>query len=251
MDVSASSWNIPPALIVLENDEVHVWRAMLNLSRERMQALEQTLAGDEHLRARKFRFQKDRDHFVAARGQLRAILGRYLNKDARALRFSYNQYGKPALAGDSGSSPLFFNTTHSHEMALIAVTRAGEIGVDLEFIKSNVESLQIAQRFFSANEVTMLSAVPEQLQHEAFYNCWTRKEAYIKARGMGLSLDLHLFDVSLTPGMPPAILDSREADHDITRWSLYDLPAGAGYKAALAVEGRPRMLALWQWSAVA
>lgn len=244
---AAPSWNIPPEHIALQGDEVHVWRVDLALPAERVHALEQTLAADEQQRASRFHFLKDRNHFIVARGLLRAMLGRYLASDPRAVHFSVNQYGKPALAGESGQVPLYFNLSHSHEMALYAFTSLGEVGIDLEYINRNVEILQLAERFFSPGEVAMLRAVPSQLQCEAFFNCWTRKEAYIKARGMGLSLDLQLFDVSLTPGMPAALLGSREVGQDAARWSLYDLSPGLGYKAALAIAGHPLRLTFWQW----
>jgi 4'-phosphopantetheinyl transferase len=248
MDAHASQWKFPPEQLVLDNDEVHVWRAALDVSISRVQALAQTLAPDEQERASKFHFQKDRAHYIVARGLLRAILGRYyLSREPPALQFCYNTYGKPALAGKDAGNPLFFNTSHSHGMALYALARIPNIGVDIEHINRSIECEQIAGRFFSPFEVNMLRAVPQQMQQEAFFNCWTRKEAYIKARGMGLSLDLNLFDVSLAPEEPAAILNIREEDQDISRWSLYALSPGSGFKAALAVEGHPDLIKCWQW----
>ena len=245
MDTSPP-WHTPPEHIVLESNEVHVWRASLTPSEARIQVLKQTLAADELQRASRFHFPKDRNHFIVARGLLRAMLARYLLCDPRSLSFSVNQYGKPSLTSASQHTPLYFNVSHSHEMALYAFTTLGEVGIDLEYINRNVEILELAGRFFSPREVAMLRTVPSQFQYEAFFNCWTRKEAYIKARGMGLSLDLQLFDVSLAPGMPATLLASREFGQDAARWSLYDLSPGLGYKAALAVAGHPFRLAFWQ-----
>ena len=241
-------WSPPPDPLVLEREEVHVWRAMLDLPPSRVQALEQTLAPDEGTRAQKYLFQKDRRHFIVARGLLRAILARYLARDAAALRFTYNAYGKPGLVVEAVDASLSFNMTHSQGMALYAITRSWAVGIDLEWIKEDIESEQIAGRFFSPYEITMLQSVPRELQPQAFFDCWTRKEAYIKARGMGLALALDLFDVSLIPGMPAEILASREVDQDIARWSLYELFPGEHYKAALAVEGKPVRLQFWQLS---
>ena len=247
MDVSEAQWNFPPERLVLEDDEVHVWRAVLDLPVARVEALELTLADDERTRAKKFHFQRDRTHYIVARGLLRSILGRYLSRDPRTVQFCYNKYGKPALVEEAGSDVVFFNISHSRGRALFAVTRISDVGVDIEYINKDIECERIAGRFFSPYEVDMLRAVPKERQQEAFFNCWSRKEAYIKARGLGLSLDLNLFDVSLAPGDLAAILNIREEDQDPAHWSLYDLSVGAGYKGALAIKGHPRGIRCWQW----
>jgi len=241
-------WHPPAEALVLGSDEVHVWRAALEVPATQMQAYARLLASDERARAAKFRFERDRSHFVVARGILRSLLSRYLHNESHPLHFTYNQFGKPTLAGEADSQNLLFNVAHSHKLALYAVTRLGAIGIDLEYMRDDPEYERIAERFFSPNEVYLLHTVPQEKRLEAFFACWTRKEAYIKARGMGLSLDLKDFDVSLAPGEPITLLNSREEGLDITRWSLYDLSPGAGYKAALAVEGHPVRLMCWQWS---
>jgi len=249
MDVSDGLlWSSPPELLTFEGDEIHVWRAALDLPIERIQKLEQVLIDDERRRAAQFRFQKDRNHFIVARGILRHILGRYLRKVPQTLSFTYNRYGKPMLVQQAANDDLFFNVTHSHELALYAFTRLGNIGVDLEYINPRVEYDQLAERFFSPNEVRMLRSVPQETRLEAFFQCWTRKEAYVKARGLGLSLDLNLFDVSLGPDMPAAILGIREEKQNVDRWSLYALSPGTSYAGALAVEGHPKSIAHWQYT---
>jgi 4'-phosphopantetheinyl transferase len=247
MSSSESLWCAPPEFLVLGYDEVHVWRAMLDPPVSYVQMLEQTLAADERTRAEQFHFPKDRTHFIVARGLLRAILGRYLDRNPRTLRFCYNQFGKPTLARQSGSDGVFFNVTHSHGMALYALTHSRDIGIDLEYIDPEVAWEPIAERFFSPYEVSMLRALSTEMQHEAFFRCWTRKEAYLKARGIGLSLALNQFDVSVTPEAPAAILRTREEGQDISCWSLHDLFLGSGYVAALAVEGHHSRLTCWQW----
>jgi 4'-phosphopantetheinyl transferase len=265
-----SSWATSPEILLLSEGEVHVWRAWLDLPQPGIQALEQTLSDDERVRAQRFRFVKDRTHFIAARGLLRAILGRYLSREPQTLSFSYNAYGKPALAempegvgtnpscqrrlvaatasqsGRTKGEGLSFNATHAQGMALYAITCNRAIGVDLEYIQRQVEWEAVAERFFSPYEVSMLRAVPSHTRHIAFFNCWTRKEAYIKARGMGLSLALDQFDVSLIPGEPAALLNIREEGQDISNWSLYDLYPGNDYIAALALEGHASSLKCWQ-----
>ena len=162
---------------MLAEGEAHVWRALLDLPQPQIQAIEQILADDERARAQRFRFARDRTHFIAARGLLRTILGRYLLQEPQTLSFSYNAYGKPSLAEISESDGLSFNLTHAHGMALYTVTRNRAVGVDVEYIQRQMEWESVAERFFSPYEVRMLKAVPPVIRHIAFFNCWTRKEA--------------------------------------------------------------------------
>ncbi|MBA2285723.1 MAG: 4'-phosphopantetheinyl transferase superfamily protein [Ktedonobacteraceae bacterium] len=251
-------WQTPPASFDLGDDEVHVWRAVLDVPEERAWDLEHTLAADERERAARFRFPEHRRHFIVARGILRAILGRYLGQEPETLQFCYNEYGKPAMLGHTGrrrAAPLHenlgdalcFNVSHAHGLALYAFARGRDVGVDVEYVRMEMAFLEIAERFFSPYEVALLRTVPPAEQHRAFFNCWTRKEAYIKARGMGLSLALDQFDVSLTPGEPAALLNIREAGQDSRDWSLHALSPGGEYIAALAVKGRPARILQWQW----
>ena len=233
---------------MLDNNEVHVWRASLDLTASHVQILQQTLAPDERARAERFYFQKDRAHFIVARGLLRVILGRYLDRPPDQLRFCYNSNGKPALAKEFNRDTLCFNLSHSHGLALFAVTRGRELGVDLERVRPHLADEQIAERFFSPREVAMLRALPTNMRTEAFFNCWTRKEAYIKARGEGLSFPLDQVDVSLAPGEPVALLSAKADPHEASRWSLQELAPGPSYAAALAVEGHDWRLRCWQWS---
>jgi 4'-phosphopantetheinyl transferase len=170
-----------------------------------------------------------------------------LDVEPSQLRFRYNRYGKPALAGELAEDWLRFNLSHSHGLALYAFTENREIGVDLEFIRPELAGEEIARRFFSSAEAAELAALPSHLRTEAFFNCWTRKEAYIKARGKGLSLPLDQFDVSLAPGKPAALLRARGEPDESSRWSLTALAPAQGYVAALAVEGHAYQLRCWRW----
>lgn len=237
-----SPWASPPKMLLLSEAEAHVWRATLDLPQPKIETFELTLSDDELARAQRFRFAKDRTHFIAARGLLRAILGRYLAREPQSLTFTYNDYGKPSLDQENFS----FNLTHAQGIALYAITRHRAIGVDLEYIQREMEWESIAEHFFSPYEVNMLKAVSPDIRPIAFFNCWTRKEAYIKARGMGLSLALDSFDVSLTPGEPAELLGIREEGQDAANWSLYDLHPSSDYIAALAVEGCISSLKCWQ-----
>jgi 4'-phosphopantetheinyl transferase len=178
---------------------------------------------------------------------LRDILSRYLGVPPSALVFRYSTYGKPALAAGFDAARVCFNISHSHEMALFAVTCEREIGVDIEHLGRDIHAEEIAEHFFSAHERASLRTLPAAAKHEAFFNCWTRKEAYIKAHGEGLSLPLDQFDVSLLPGEPAALLATRNDPWEARRWSLQALSPGSGYVAALAVEGQGWQLSCWHW----
>lgn len=234
-------WRVPPGTLVLGVDDVHVWRATLDQPPPHFL---HNLAADEQAWAERFYFEKDREHFIVAHGVLRAILGRYLNRAPESLSFCYSAHGKPSLAGNA----IRFNMSHSHGIALYAVTRGREVGIDIERIRSNVEVEEVAERFFSQREVAKLRTLPAGVQREAFFNCWTRKEAYIKARGEGLSLPLDQFDVSLAPGEPVALLGTRPDPSEAARWSLRELPPTPGYVAALAVAGQGWRLTCWPWT---
>ena len=244
---AAPPWRSPPEILVLARGEVHVWRANLDQAPSRIQDFLLTLAADERARAQRFYFERDRDHFIVARGVLRAILGRYSSRAPEGLSFTYGAHGKPALAGASGAEAIRFNVSHSGEVALYAVARGVEVGVDLERIRFDVSAAEIAERFFSRREVEMLRALPADAQRDGFFRCWTRKEAYIKARGEGLSLPLDQFDVSLAPGEPAELIGTRPDPAEASRWSLEEIIPAPGYVGAVAAEARGWRLACWQW----
>lgn len=242
-------WSAPPAALRLRDAEVHVWAAPLDPPAESVRRYASLLAPDERARAERFRFERDRRRFSVARGVLRVLLGRYLETDPRRVAFRYQSHGKPALEeGLAGRGP-HFNVSHSGEMALYAFARSRELGVDVEEVRAMEDGLQIAERFFSQAEVAAFRALPAELRDEAFFNCWTRKEAFIKAVGEGLSFPLHVFDVSLAPGEPACLLASRDPQQ-AERWSLRALPDPApGYRAALVAEGEDWELSCWRWDA--
>lgn len=218
----------------LRLDEIHVWQA--NLDEHEAAGLRLLLAADEISRADRFHFAKDRAHFTVARALLRKLLAGYLGTDAAELRFAYAEKGKPSLA-DSQQAAVSFNLAHSQGRALYAFSRGREVGIDLEFIREDLESEKIAGRFFSPAELKALELVPPELRKQAFFECWTRKEAYIKARGEGLSLPLDEFDVSLRPGEPAVLLRNHKEPEEVARWTMRSLMAPSGYVAALVVEG--------------
>ena len=230
-----SIWSSPPSSLSLQPGEVHVWRFELDQPVEPFWSL---LQPDEIDRANRFHFEKDRKHFSVARGFLRVLLGRYLQRDPNVFEFSYGANGKPALAGS-----LRFNMSHSHGIALYAFTEGREIGVDVEHIRADFTSDDIARRFFSPFEVESLSGLPDDERVAGFFRCWTRKEAYIKATGRGLSQALDSFDVTLGPGASAALL--RCEDGAPERWTMIDVAVGPGYAGALAVEGQVSGIQFW------
>ena len=229
-------------------DEVHVWQASLEVLPQEQERLHRILDSEERSRADRFRFPKDRRHYTVARGVLRLLLARYLHTSPEALNFSYNQYGKPALIEDVNPNKLQFNLSHSGERVLYAFALQRELGIDIEWRDRHIgEMEQIAKRYFSPYETQQLLALPESQRVSGFFNCWTRKEAYIKARGRGLSLPLHEFDVTLKPVEPAQLLATRDDPTHASRWVMRGLKPGRDYVAALAVEGDGWELKCWQW----
>jgi 4'-phosphopantetheinyl transferase len=246
--VSTGEWLTPPKELVLAEDEVHVWRASLEWEPAYAHAFRRLLSTDEIAKADRFYFEKDRSHFIAARGVLRTILGRYLRVYPSRLRFFYKLYGKPALIGESRGKTYSFNLSHSHGLLLLAITCGGEVGIDIERIHAGLagQGQEIAERFFAPNECAKLSVLPTELKAEAFFKCWTRKEAYVKAKGGGLSVPLDHFEVSLSPGEPAALLHAASS-REISDWSMEELHPGPGYAAALVVRGPALQFKHWQW----
>jgi 4'-phosphopantetheinyl transferase len=222
--------------LALPPDEVHVWRAELDLSPERVDALADVLIADERARAARFHFERDRHRWTVARARLRLLLARYLGGPPDRFRFALGAHGKPALARPEDTD-LRFNVSHSRGLALYAVSRGREVGVDVEGLRADFATDEIAERFFSPAERRALRAVPPELRCEAFFACWSRKEAYIKARGLGLAIPLDAFDVSLAPHEPAALLATRDEPGETVRWSLEALTPGPGFAGAVVAEG--------------
>lgn len=240
-------WRPPPTEVPLSIEQAHVWRASLDLPDSSVQSLRRTLAQDEIARAERFRFERHRRAFIVARGRLRAILGRYLGVAPDELRFCYNAYGKPSLVARGDEVPLRFNLSHSGGLALYAVTGGREVGIDLEQIRAVRELEGMIKCTFSARERAALLALPADRRTEAFFACWTRKEAYVKAKGQGLSVALDQFDVPVRPDESARLLRTHADPQEAGRWRLQDLAPGLGYVAALAVEGHDWQLACWDW----
>jgi 4'-phosphopantetheinyl transferase len=229
---------------VLGPREVHVWSAPLDRERSVIETLERRLTSDERERAERFYFEQDREHFIVARGLLRGLLAAYLGLDPIGLRFVYGPQGKPALASPSRSC-LRFNVSHSCGIALFAVAEDRAVGVDLEYYRPWLATDEVAERFFSAAEVDSLRGLAGPARQQAFFHCWTRKEAYLKARGDGLAFGLDRFDVSLVPGEPPRLVSVDGHPGEVARWSLFDLRPERRFVGALATEGPVARVKCW------
>jgi len=243
-DSTHTDWFPPPDNLDFLPHQVDVWRIKLDLPPATIKSLAPTLSVDESQRAERFRFPIDRERYIVAHGCLRSILARYLPRNPDELRFSANKYGKPTTKGDK----LEFNLSHSGDCILIAVAREHKVGIDVERIRSDMEIESMAGRFFSPIEASELMALPPEQRELAFFNCWTRKEAYIKGQGLGLSLPLDSFDVSLVPNEPAILRATRPDEKEASRWILFSLDVAPHYAAALAVEGRDFYLRAWDWN---
>lgn len=217
--------------------QVHVWMFELSAGPHALEYFRGLLSPDEAARAARFCFPHLQVSYVIAHGVLRSLLSKYLDAPPARIAFSYNQQGKPRI---TPAGCLQFNLSHSGALAACAVAADCDIGVDVEQIRQMPDLFDIARRFFSPEECSDLAVVPIEQRGLAFFNCWTRKEAFIKAVGGGLSIPLDSFRVSLLPGEPACLISNR-AD-DARRWNIHEFDAGTGYRGALAYDGVPRDL---------
>lgn len=237
----------PPGPLALADDEVHVWRASLRPPPAELARLQGHLSADERARAARFRFEPHRVAFVAGRGVQREILSRYTGVAPAALAYREGSHGKPELDGPAAATGIRFNVSNSGDLALYAVTLRREVGVDVEWMKPMPDGVDIARRFFSAPENEVFAALGEEVRDLAFFRCWTRKEAYIKAVGEGLSMPLDRFDVAFAPGQDARILCTRGTPAEAERWTMMGLEPGPGYAGALVVEGSGWRPVLFHW----
>jgi 4'-phosphopantetheinyl transferase len=231
----------------LRQNDVRVWFAELDQPDVVLHCPSETISPDERLRAMRFRFPHDQRRFIVARAILRTILGRYLEIDPRQVSFQYGQYGKPALA-QPHNTQLQFNISHSAGAALFAVAPGRQVGADLEYIRPLTDLTSLANDCFSTSEIAALSELPEREKLRAFFDGWTRKEAFLKATGLGLSLSTKVFEVSLSPGEGPRELRLFEGARDRDEWSLVSLVPRAECSAAVVAEGRDCRITFAEWA---
>lgn len=239
-------WTDPPETAELREGEVHLWRAELNAPQAWTDQAYETLASDEKERAERFIREEHGQRFTVARGTLRILLGIYTGRAPAQIAFVYGKDEKPALAPSTGD--VEFNVSHSGDLALLAFSRDHIVGVDLESYREKLEIEKIARRYFSPAETQTLVDLPAHKQEEAFYRCWTRKEAYIKAKGDGMRIRLDAFDVSFSPGEAPKLLRSSEGQAECDAWTVYDIDVERkNFAAALVTRGTAIKVENWRF----
>jgi 4'-phosphopantetheinyl transferase len=237
---TGDEWRLPPANLRLETNEAHVWLARLDGETAEFERL---ISDDERVRAGRFRFERDKKRFIAARGFLRVILGKYLQTNPRRIQFEYNKYGKPFLNRESQSS-IKFNLSHSDDLALYAFTNGREIGIDIERIKPSFVEEGMVSQCLTAQEIVRFRMLPNTERDSFFFDCWTRKEAYLKACGDGLSLPANQIETSLFSKSPDGFF-ADNTESRLRRQSFQKVPSIPGCAAALAVEEQSPRLSFW------
>lgn len=228
-------------------NEVHVWFADIDNGSD---AHHHLLSADERARADRFQFDRDRDRFAAARATLRLMLALYLGDEPRGYEFGYGEQGKPFLAGAFAASGLEFNVSHAQGLAAYAFACERRVGIDVEGVRPVADAHEIAERFFSPREAEQLGGLRDEEKPEAFFNVWTRKEAFVKAVGEGLSYPLDRFEVSL--GSSGRLVNIEPGSTARGEWSLCELEAPSGYAAAVAAGGVDwRLLGPLTWPGLA
>jgi len=236
-------WPNPPHPLAPEPGELHVFRLSLKASDELSEAW-RCLSPEEQERAGRLRTDRLRRRYWNAHVQLRYILASCLGCSPADIQYEIGAHGKPYLAPGTG---LQFNLSHSADVGLVAVCHGQEVGVDIEAWREDVDRGMLARRFFAAQEAATIAALPPEDQLRAFFSVWTRKEAYIKCRGGGLSIPLDSFEVSVDPPEPVMLFDLAPERALNRRWSLYEISPGEGFSAAVALEGAARRILCWDW----
>ena len=244
---TSGAWCRPPERLELADGEVHVWRARLGNPCRLPPAARSWLSHDEKQRARRFVFDVDRERYETHRCLLRMLLGRYLGVLPEDIRLKENARSKPALQTTDGGPTLEFNASHCGGLAVYAFAWRRRVGIDVERVRPGLSERSIAERFFSRGEVRALRALPVHHQEAAFFAAWTRKEALLKALGLGLTGDLAAFDVSVDPQGAAVLLGVRGHLREAWRLWLTDFVPARGYRGCLAVAGRPERVSYWNW----
>ena len=226
----------PEAASHLAEDAVEVVVARLDVELDAVNALAGWLDADERRRASRFQFERDRQRFIVARGRLRQLLAARLDTEPQSVELSYGAHGKPVLARGSATQDWRFNVSHSRDIAVFALCRGREVGIDVEAVHSIHCADAVAAHFFSRNELEAYRALDAQDKELGFFHCWTRKEAFIKALGDGLRYSLDGFDVSLSPREPARILRVGNLGGNDSGWCLRSFIPTPGYVAAIVIE---------------
>ena len=215
--------------------EVHIWLIELDAEPDLLNAWRGTLSEDEQRKANRFHFARDRNRYIAGRGQLRELLATYLEITPAEVHFAYGPSGKPKLAESSDASKVHFNLSHCENIALLGVTYDAEIGTDIERVRKVQDRDLVAKYFFAPREFDRLMGIADSHSEEAFFRCWTRKEAFLKARGTGITEGLHAFEVDFADERRASFTAMKPEFGAISDWSLEAIHLGAGWTGAVAV----------------
>lgn len=232
----------------LQQGEIHLWRVSLDSALLDRRHFADILSSDERLRAQRFVFEKHRQAYISARGVLRSLVGAYVGLEPRRVRFYYEPCGKPYINHLLGEHQLHFNLAHSHQLALYAFALDRRIGIDVEYLDGQLNYQELARTVFSPCEWAALQQVPEPQRCEAFFDGWTRKEAYVKACGQGLLYPLQQLEVSLHPDRPAALLTTRPDPAECSQWLMLAIEPGPGYTGAVVVEGQAWTVRAWDYA---
>jgi len=241
-----TTWRSTPKDLTLAPDFVDIWRSPVDLPAMQRLALQQCLSPLEIERADRYRVMARREEFIVARGLLRTILGRLLAADPRAIEFTFSIKGKPAIDRPETGRAISFNLSHSHGLILIAATLGRSVGVDVELVREQTDFERMAERFFSPVECEVLRSVEEKDRRRAFFTCWTRKEAFLKATGMGITVALDSFDVEYWPPDRASLLALRQPEMNDADWTMRNVPVGGDHAASVAVEGPAIEMRHWE-----
>lgn len=232
------TWLPAPKILALGKNEIHIWRMWLDQDTSAVENLRSMLSKDEQQRAARFKLERDRTRFIVVRGTLRKLLERYTGLSLNKHSFHYGRYGKPALPANS---IIYFNLAHSQDLVLYAFARERELGIDVECVRPEFADEEIAARYLSPRELSLLRALPSERRAERFFSYWTCKEAYLKAKGMGLQVQLNSFSVTLpdTVGTLPRDVE--------TGWKVITFAAWSDCPAAIAYQGAGCKISFFSW----
>jgi 4'-phosphopantetheinyl transferase len=221
-----------------------VWRGIVDIPPTRLQVYRNILSDAERQRAERFRFPQHQTRFIAARGMLRSLLGHYLALAPQDIELDIGPQGKPFVRNPV-ARPLYFNVSHSQKIALFAFSHDSEIGIDVEGSKPGLDYHSVGKRVMSAQEQQWIQSLPASKQKAAFLTCWTRKEAFVKALGSGLTFPIRDLTVTFLPHQIPTIANIEDPDLASRPWALYPLYPRIHYAAALVVAGTPQTIQYW------
>ncbi len=243
---STQEWLVPPDLLTLHDGEVHVWRGIVDIPSSDLQVYWETLNGDEQQRARRLRFTQHQRRFTAARGMLRSLLGHYLDLAPQDIELGIGSHGKPFVENPVARN-LYFNISHSQRIALFGFSHESEIGIDVEGPQPRLDYQSVAKRIMSSQEQVWLNSLPIPKQKTAFLTCWTRKEAFAKAYGKGLTFPFRDLTVTFQPDQLASIVNIKDPWLNSRPWTMFPVYPRARYAGALVVAGRPHTIRYWDY----